>query len=372
MNPRRSDARHSTRSTWPAVAAWCRSRVSCCRCSSPRCRPSTSRCGARPACSTCRHMGEIWVTGPRALDFVQHVSCNDASKLARRARPVLRAHDAAGDLRRRHAGPQDRGRRYLLVVNASNTDKDFAYLSQARPASTASRSSTESDDYAQIAIQGPRALEILQPLTAVDLAPIKYYWFACGKVLGAGRLVARTGYTGEDGFEVYLAPADAPAAVADAARRRGAPKGLMPAGLGARDTLRLEASMALYGNDIDDTTTAARGGPGLDRQARQGRLHRPRRARAQQTQGVARKLVGFEMDGPRHRRGTATRSCAGGRGGRAWSPRGPTRRPWARPSGMAYCRSRRARLGPRSRSTSGASDPGRGRSPAVYSRKQRS
>jgi aminomethyltransferase len=151
-----------------------------------------------------------------------------------------------------------------------------------------------SDDFAQLAVQGPLALEILQPLTPQNLSEIKYYRFVHGEVAGASAIIARTGYTGEDGVEVYSAPVSAPRvwrAVLDV----GSAKGLVPAGLGARDTLRLEAGMCLYGNDIDETTTPLEAGLGwivkLDKGDFIGRDVLERQAE----EGVERKLVGFEM-----------------------------------------------------------------------------
>jgi aminomethyltransferase len=242
------------------------------------------------------HMGEIEVTGERALDLVQHVTSNDASKLtAGRAQYAglmtprgtfvddLLVHKIADD-------------RYFLVVNAANVDKDYAYICAQAPGFAGVTVTNRSDELAQIAVQGPRALGVLQPLTAVKLADLKYYRFAEGEVMGHHALVARTGYTGEDGFEVYLAPENAPA-LWDRLLELGSGEGIMPCGLGARDTLRFEACMHLYGNDIDDTTTPLEAGlewiVKLDKGAFLGREALER----QQAAGVTRRLVGFEMKG---------------------------------------------------------------------------
>ncbi len=242
------------------------------------------------------HMGEIDVVGRRALDFVQYVTCNDASKLT-----PGRAH-YSGLMTPRGTFVDDllvhkvSDERYFLVVNAANTDKDYAYLCAQAASFDAVEVTNRSDDFAQIAIQGPRALEVVQTLTPVALAEIKYYRFVEGKVNGAQAIIARTGYTGEDGFEVYLAPADAPALWRQLLAA-GKEFGIVPTGLGARDTLRFEACMALYGNDIDDTTTPLEAG--LDwivKFDKGGFLGREALTR-QKAQGIKRKLVGFEMVG---------------------------------------------------------------------------
>ena len=243
------------------------------------------------------HMGEIFVRGPRALDFVQLISCNDHSKLAiGRAQYTglmypqgtfvddLLVHRLADD-------------EYLLVVNAANTDKDFAYLSEFADGEPGVEVDNQSDRWAQIAVQGPLAQEILQPLTVVDLAAIKYYRFTWGDVAGHRALVARTGYTGEDGFEVYLEPSAAPG-LWQALLAEGGPKGLLPAGLGARDTLRLEAGMPLYGNDIDDTTTPLEAGLGWIVKLDKGDFIGRDVLERQQEAGVERRLVGFELLSP--------------------------------------------------------------------------
>jgi len=243
------------------------------------------------------HMGEIFVRGPRALDFVQLISCNDHGKLAiGRAQYTglmypqgtfvddLLVHRVADD-------------EYLLVVNAANTDKDFAYLSELADGEPGVEVENQSDRWAQIAVQGPLAQEILQPLTVVDLAAIKYYRFTWGDVAGHRALVARTGYTGEDGFEVYLEPSAAPG-LWRALLAEGGPKGLLPAGLGARDTLRLEAGMPLYGNDIDDTTTPLEAGLGWIVKLDKGDFIGRDVLERQQETGVDRLLVGFELVAP--------------------------------------------------------------------------
>jgi aminomethyltransferase len=151
-----------------------------------------------------------------------------------------------------------------------------------------------SDRYSLIAVQGPRARAIVQALTAVDLASIKYYWFAHGEVAGVRGTVSRTGYTGEDGFEVFAPPAAAPR-LWDALLAAGREHGLVPCGLGARDTLRLEAAMRLYGNDIDDRTSVLEADLGWIVGWNKTAFIGHERLRAERAQGVKRRLVGFEV-----------------------------------------------------------------------------
>ena len=241
------------------------------------------------------HMGEIWIEGPQALDLVQFLSSNDASKLALgqiQYSGLLTPEGCFVDDMLVHKMADDR---FLLVVNASNEPKDHAWiLSQA--GGFDAKVTNASPATAQIAIQGPASLAILQPLVGdLELAPMKYYWFGYGTLLGERCLVARTGYTGEDGFEVYLSPGKAPE-LWRALLEAGKPHGLVPAGLGARDTLRLEACMALYGNDIDDTTTVLEADLGwILKLAKPGPFNGRAVLEKQKAEGVGRKLVGFEL-----------------------------------------------------------------------------
>jgi aminomethyltransferase len=183
---------------------------------------------------------------------------------------------------------------YMLVVNASNIMKDFnwvtgqiAGLGDAAAVNTSSR-------YALIALQGPAAREVLQTLTGVNLGEIKYYWFTTGEVAGIRATISRTGYTGEEGFEVFVSPATAER-VWDAVLHAGRAAGVVPAGLGARDTLRLEAAMRLYGNDIDDTTSVLEADLGWIVGWKKEEFIGQDALRRQKQEGVRRKLVGFEM-----------------------------------------------------------------------------
>lgn len=240
------------------------------------------------------HMGEIVIRGPKAHEFVQLISCNDHSKLTvgRAQYTGLMYPEATfvDDILVHRTDDNE----YLLVVNAANTEKDYSYLSDLAGDGEGLEVVNRSDDFAQIAIQGPLAREILQEITRVDLAEIKYYRFTWGEVAGIYALVARTGYTGEDGFELYVAPDEA-CEVWRTIVQAGSPKGLLPAGLGARDTLRLEAGMSLYGNEIDETTTPLEAGLGWIVKLDKGDFIGRDVLEHQQAEGVDRKLVGFEM-----------------------------------------------------------------------------
>ena len=241
------------------------------------------------------HMGEVEIAGKGALEAVQHLTSNDASKLQIGQIQYSGLTSPEGtfvdDLLVYRFGPSH----FLLVINAGNIDKDWAWISaKAKEAVPDVATVNSSSRYALIAIQGPKAEEILQTQTAIDLPAIKYYWFAHGEIAAVRGTVSRTGYTGEDGFEIMVPPAMAPT-VWDALLQAGKPHGLIPAGLGARDTLRLEASMRLHGHDIDDTTTVVEADlnwiVGWNKPAFLGRdvLH------AQKAHGTTRTLVGFEM-----------------------------------------------------------------------------
>src|SRR5205814_363098 len=200
------------------------------------------------------HMGEIEIAGKDALAAVQRISSNDASRLAVGQAQYSGLLTPQGtfvdDLLVYRLAPSH----FLLVVNAGNIEKDYAWIAeQIKPAGDAVAVDSSSR-YALLAVQGPAALDVLQPLTGVDLAAVKYYWFAHGEVASVRGTISRTGYTGEDGFEIFVPPQSADR-VWQAILESGRDAGIVPCGLGARDTLRLEASMRLYGNDIDETTT---------------------------------------------------------------------------------------------------------------------
>ncbi|MGB3561661.1 MAG: glycine cleavage system aminomethyltransferase GcvT [Thermoanaerobaculia bacterium] len=240
------------------------------------------------------HMGEFLVTGPGAESFIQRLTPNDVAKLTpgRAHYSGLLTTDGTyvDDLLVYRLGEEE----FLLVVNAANTQKDFEWVRTHLDGEV--ELADRSMDYALLALQGPRALDILQPLTETDLSTIRYYRFADGVVAGSPSLISRTGYTGEDGFELYLPPAEA-AAVWDRLLEVGTPDGLVPAGLGARDTLRLEAGMALYGHEIDDTTTPWDAGLDWLVKLDKGDFVGRQALVAQKDAGTQRRLVGFEVEG---------------------------------------------------------------------------
>lgn len=240
------------------------------------------------------HMGEIWVKGPGALDFLQYVTTNDVSRLIPgKAQYTCFPNGRGGivdDLIIYHFEPE----KYMLVVNASNTEKDFNWMKHHQK--PGAEIENASDRMSQLAIQGPNAEKVLQKLTPVDLSTIDSFYFVTDSVAGAAEvIISRTGYTGSKGFEIYFYNEDAEKiwkAIFDAGREYG----IKPIGLAARDTLRLEAGLCLYGNEIDDTTSPIEAGLGwitkfvdnkdfIDREFLQN----------QKQQGVTRKLIGFEM-----------------------------------------------------------------------------
>lgn len=240
------------------------------------------------------HMGEIEIRGTEALRLVDYVTTNHAAKLR-----VGQAHYSG--LLYEHGGFVDdilvhkvADDHYFLCVNASNQEKDYEHIRAAN------RFDAEVDfasaRYAQIAVQGPRALETLAKLTAVDLASIRYYRFVDGEVSGVAARIARTGYTGEDGFEIYIAPGEAERLwnlLLDA----GSEFGIKPCGLGARNTLRMEAAMALYGHEIHASITPLEAGLDWIVKLDKGDFIGRAALVAQREKGVARKLVGFEVTG---------------------------------------------------------------------------
>lgn len=240
------------------------------------------------------HMGEIVVRGARALEAVQRLTPNDAARLSVGQAQYSALTTPAGTpvddvLVHRIADAE-----FLLCVNASNDDKDYAWIREHLI--TGAEAEHVSEQYAQMALQGPRAETILAPLTAAPLAALPSFGFVMDRVAGRVALIARTGYTGEDGFEIYCAPDDAPP-IWEALMERGRPAGLLPVGLGARDTLRLEACLALYGNDIDETTTLYEAGLGFIVKLDKGDFLGREALARQKREGVARRLIAFEMVG---------------------------------------------------------------------------
>jgi aminomethyltransferase len=240
------------------------------------------------------HMGEIEIRGPEALALVEFVTTNSAARLHAgqiQYAGLLYDHGGFVDDILVHRVADDR---FFLCVNASNQGKDCEHIRDANH--WQAEVDCAGDRYAQIAIQGPHAPATLQKLTATQLAGIRYYNFVDGEVAGTPARIARTGYTGENGFEIYFAPAEAPR-IWDAVMDAGAEFGAKPCGLGARNTLRLEAAMALYGHEIHASITPFEAG--LDwivKMEKASFIGRAALERQRQT-GIGRKLVGFEMRG---------------------------------------------------------------------------
>jgi aminomethyltransferase len=240
------------------------------------------------------HMGEFLVTGPDALAFVSYVTTNDPARLEEgQAQYSVFCHEDGGvvdDLIVYRLGDQ----RFRLVVNAANLAKDWTHL-QGFASRFDVRLEDESDAIGLIALQGPKAQEILAPLCSEPLEPVGFYEFTAGTVAGVPGVISRTGYTGEDGFELYV-PSDRTAALWRELLSAGAPAGLVPAGLGARDSLRLEMGYALYGNDLDDDTSPIEAGLSwlvkLDKDEFVGQAE----LRRQKDSGVTRRLRGFRLD----------------------------------------------------------------------------
>jgi len=240
------------------------------------------------------HMGEITIEGEEALACVQYLTPNDAARLSPGQVQYTALTTPEGtfvdDLLVYCLSVPDK---YLLVVNAANSDKDYAWVKE-KSAAFKVKVANRSDNYTQLALQGPLAQEILQPLTELDLGLMKSFNFALGKVAGFDCLVSRTGYTGEDGFEIYTL-AQRPEAIWKAIMKEGTPKGLLPVGLGARDTLRLEAKLMLYGNDISDKTTVLEADLKWIVKFQKGDFLGKAALEKQVQDGLKRKLVGFEV-----------------------------------------------------------------------------
>jgi aminomethyltransferase len=239
------------------------------------------------------HMGEFEVKGPGALDLVQYLTVNDAARLE-----VGQAQYSA--LCREDGGVLDDllvyrlEESYLLVVNAANREADLRWIrAHATPfdASVTDRS----DDFALLALQGPRAEEILRPMVDVDLGGVGFYRAVHGAVAGVHAIISRTGYTGEDGFELYL-PSGAAAGVWRALLEEGARASLIPVGLGARDSLRLEVGYSLYGNDLDVEHSALESGLGWIVKFGKGEFLGREALARQKTDGVSRSLVGIALE----------------------------------------------------------------------------
>src|SRR5664279_2390568 len=238
------------------------------------------------------HMGEIDIRGAEAAQLTDYVTTNNVARLK-----IGQAHYSG--LLYPHGGFVDdilvhkvADNHYFLCVNASNQEKDYEHIRSQNQLDA--QVELTSADYAQLAIQGPKARATLQKMTPVDLAGIKYYWFADGQVAGTPARIAHTGYTGEDGFEIYVPPAEA-ARIWNEVMTAGAEFGIKPCGLGARNTLRLEAKMALYGHEIDASISPLEAGLGWIVKLDKGEFVGRDALLKQKETGIRRKLIGFEM-----------------------------------------------------------------------------
>lgn len=240
------------------------------------------------------HMGEVEIAGADALEAVQRISCNDASRLEigqiQYSVLTTREGTAIDDLLVYRLADDH----YMLVINAANVSKDIKWIREEIEFIDDALVVNSSSRYSLLALQGPCAREILQPLTGVDLNAIRYYWFDTGEVANVRATISRTGYTGEDGFELFVPPQSV-GQVWDSVLRAGLTMGVKPIGLGARDTLRLEASMRLYGNDMDETTTVLEAGLGWVVGWNKPSFNGRDVLTAQKETGISRRLVGFEM-----------------------------------------------------------------------------
>ncbi|MBL7815122.1 MAG: glycine cleavage system aminomethyltransferase GcvT [Saprospiraceae bacterium] len=256
------------------------------------------------------HMGEFIVKGKQALDLVQKVTSNDASKLAIGQAQYSCLPNTEGGIvddllvyRLSEDNCSEGEQAFMLVVNASNIEKDWAWISQYAP-NYDTRLINISDQTALLAVQGPNALQVIQGLTDVNLSDIKYYHFTKGTVAGIENvLISATGYTGAGGFELYVQN-DGAEKLWDALFESGKSLDIKPIGLGARDTLRLEKGFCLYGNDIDDTTSPIEAGLGwITKTKKASGFVNVETFKRQITEGVTHKLVGFTLDDrrvPRH------------------------------------------------------------------------
>ncbi len=242
------------------------------------------------------HMGEVEVRGANALAFIQHLAINDASKLIDGQVQYSAICYPEGGVVDDVTLYRLNEKHFLFCVNASNTDKDFAWMQQVLDAAamTDVTLTNRSEEFAQIALQGPKAQEILSGLTAIALADLTYYHFCEGEVAGVKMIVSRTGYTGEDGFELYL-PSSKAVEIWQQLMTAGAPYGLLPIGLGARDTLRLEKGYALYGHELSREITPLEGGLGwITKLDKDDFVGRPALV-AQKSGGLTRRRVGLVM-----------------------------------------------------------------------------
>ena len=238
------------------------------------------------------HMGEFFLSGEKALDLIQYVTSNDASKLVDGKVQYSCLPNATGGIVDDLLVYKIRDNEYLLVVNASNIEKDWNWISSHNTFGV--NMVNASNDYSLFAVQGPKAAGVLQQLTSVDLASMPYYTFKIGQMAGFDDvIISNTGYTGAGGFEIYVKNENA-LAMWNAIFAAGASEGILPVGLGARDTLRTEKGYCLYGHDIDDTTSPIEAGLGWITSFNKDFIMKDHHA-AIKAAGPSKKLVGFEM-----------------------------------------------------------------------------
>ncbi|MHA8075193.1 glycine cleavage system aminomethyltransferase GcvT [Aquirufa sp. TARAVU-A1A] len=238
------------------------------------------------------HMGEFFLKGEKALDLIQYVTSNDASKLVDGKVQYSCLPNATGGIVDDLLVYKIRDNEYLLVVNASNIDKDWNWISSHNTFGV--EMTNASSEYSLFAVQGPKAAGVLQTLTAVDLSAMPYYTFKIGSMAGFDDvIISNTGYTGAGGFEIYVKNENA-LAMWNAIFAAGASEGIQPIGLGARDTLRTEKGYCLYGHDIDDTTSPIEAGLGWITSFNKDFIMKDHHA-AIKAAGPSKKLVGFEM-----------------------------------------------------------------------------
>ncbi|MCR9251934.1 MAG: glycine cleavage system aminomethyltransferase GcvT [bacterium] len=238
------------------------------------------------------HMGEFFIEGPDALDLIQKITSNDASKLEVGKAQYSCFPNATGGIVDDLIVYKLAEEKYMLVVNASNIDKDWNWVEQHKTGNVTT--SNQSDDYSLLAVQGPKSIETLQKITDINLDDIKFYTFNQGSIGGVNDvIISATGYTGEKGFELYVKNEDAEA-LWNKVFQAGEEFGIQPIGLGARDTLRLEMGYCLYGNDIDETTSPLEAGLGWITKFTKDFVNHE--ALAQQKEaGVSKKLVAFKL-----------------------------------------------------------------------------
>ncbi len=282
---------------WHFGRGWSHLEAGTCRWSTRASSRSTWQSGQEQACST----SATWVrsSSPARTPwlFVQRLSTNDAGRLAVGQAQLSGLTTHEGTLIDDLLVYRLAGDHYMLVVNAGNIEKDYRWIdSQARDKGDVAVVNSSSR-YALLAVQGPSALDVVQRLTTVDLTGIQYYWFAHGEVGGIRSMISRTGYTGEDGVEIFIPPASAER-LWNLLLETGADAGILPIGLGARDTLRLEAGMRLAGQDFDETTTVLEAGLGWIVGWNKPEFIGKAPLERQRADGLSRKLVAFEMTAP--------------------------------------------------------------------------